>query len=140
VSSSSQLLATLLSAASITSHDHAMADRGNARLVYSTGSGRVCPACGKPSGDCHCGSGEAESVPGRIVARLRMEKQGRGGKMVTVIDGLPRNSGFLKELVQDLKRACGTGGAVRDGAIELQGDLRERVRSLLQSKGFTVKG
>jgi translation initiation factor 1 len=69
-----------------------------------------------------------------------MEKQGRGGKMVTVIDGLPRNSEFLKDLVQDLKRSCGTGGAVREGAIELQGDLRERVRTLLQSKGFSVKG
>jgi translation initiation factor 1 len=118
-----------------------MADRGNARLVYSTDTGRICPSCGKPAAECRCGSADvSQSVPGRIVTRLRMEKQGRGGKVVTVIDGLPNNSGFLKELVQDLKRACGTGGAVRDGAIELQGDLRERVRSLLQSKGFTVKG
>jgi len=60
--------------------------------------------------------------------KLRMEKKGRGGKTVTVVDGLPRNAAFLKDLSQDLKRACGTGGAVQEGAIELQGDLRARAR------------
>ena len=69
-----------------------------------------------------------------------MEKKGRGGKTVTVVDGLPRNAAFLKDLSQDLKRACGTGGAVQEGAVELQGDLRERVRELLLKKGFVVKG
>ena len=69
-----------------------------------------------------------------------MEKKGRGGKTVTVVDGLPRNAAFLKELGQELKRACGTGGAVSDGAIELQGDLRDRVRDVLVKKGFVVKG
>jgi len=57
-----------------------------------------------------------------------------------VIDGLPRNESFLKELAQDLKRSCGTGGTVIDGAIELHGDLRERLRDVLDQKGFTVKG
>jgi translation initiation factor 1 len=69
-----------------------------------------------------------------------MEKKGRGGKTVTVVDGLPRNAVFLKDLSQDLKRACGTGGSVQDGAVELQGDLRERVRECLIKKGFVVKG
>jgi translation initiation factor 1 len=69
-----------------------------------------------------------------------MEKKGRGGKTVTVVDGLPRNAAFLKDLSQDLKRACGTGGAVQEGAVELQGDLRERVRECLLKKGFVVKG
>lgn len=69
-----------------------------------------------------------------------MEKKGRGGKTVTVVDGLPRNAAFLKELSQDLKRACGVGGTVTDRAIELQGDLRERVRAALGKKGFLVKG
>jgi translation initiation factor 1 len=69
-----------------------------------------------------------------------MEKAGRGGKTVTVVYGLPRNAAFLKELCQDLKRACGTGGAVADTEIELQGDLRERVREHLLKKGFGVKG
>jgi translation initiation factor 1 len=69
-----------------------------------------------------------------------MEKKGRGGKTVTVVDGLPNNATFLKELGQALKRACGTGGAVIDGGIELQGDLRDRVRGVLTAKGFAVKG
>ena len=69
-----------------------------------------------------------------------MEKKGRGGKTMTVVDGLPRNTAFLKDLCAELKRLCGTGGAVEDGAIELQGDLRERLRPHLTSKGFIVKG
>jgi translation initiation factor 1 len=56
------------------------------------------------------------------------------------VDGLPRNAAFLKELCQELKRACGTGGAVADSTIELQGDLRERVRDVLLKKGYVVKG
>jgi translation initiation factor 1 len=69
-----------------------------------------------------------------------MEKKGRGGKMVTVVDGLPNNAEFLKELTQELKRACGTGGASGEGFVELQGDLRDRVRELLTKKGYVVKG
>jgi translation initiation factor 1 len=79
-------------------------------------------------------------VPARIVAKLRVEKKGRGGKVVTVVDGLPHNAAFLKDLCQELKRACGTGGAVREGAVELQGDLRERIREYLLQKQFLVKG
>ena len=56
------------------------------------------------------------------------------------MDGLPQNAAFLKDLCQELKRACGTGGAVSEGTIELQGDLRERIRGLLLEKGFVVKG
>lgn len=71
---------------------------------------------------------------------MRMEKKGRGGKTVTVVFDLPRNAVFLRQLCQDLKRACGTGGAVVDGTVELQGDLRDRARTLLVERGFTVKG
>jgi translation initiation factor 1 len=118
-----------------------VADRGKGRLVYSTGVGAICPDCGWPERDCKCSQSAAtESIPSRIVAKLRMEKKGRGGKTVTVVDNLPNNAVFLKDLCQDLKRACGTGGAVQDGAIELQGDLRDRVRARLVAKGFVVKG
>ena len=118
-----------------------MADRGKARLVYSTGLGRICAGCGWPESDCPCSRNAAtESVPARIVAKLRVEKNGRGGKTVTVVDNLPNNAAFLKELCQDLKRTCGTGGTVADGAIELQGDLRDRVRARLTVRGMTVKG
>jgi len=112
------------------------------RIVYSTGVGKVCPGCGWPVKDCKCSSKRSpdESVPGRIVAKLRMEKKGRGGKTVTVVYGLPNNAAFLKELSHELKRACGTGGAVADDSIELQGDLRDRVREYLARKGWQVKG
>jgi translation initiation factor 1 len=74
------------------------------------------------------------------VAKLRVEKKARGGKTVTVVDGLPRNTTFLKDLCQELKRACGAGGTVFETGVEVQGDLRERVRELLLKKGFVVKG
>ena len=118
-----------------------MTHRTNARLIYSTDTGGKCPVCGWPQRDCQCSTRKAvEAVPARVVAKLRTEKKGRGGKTVTVVDGLPRNAAFLKELSQELKRACGTGGAVGEGAVELQGDLRERVREFLRKKGFVVKG
>ena len=114
----------------------------SARLVYSTSAGRVCPKCGWPERDCKCSSTlhRDEPASGRIVAKLRLEKAGRGGKTVTVVYDLPNNAAFLKELSQELKKACGTGGTVADCAVELQGDHRERVREVLTKKGFAVKG
>jgi translation initiation factor 1 len=118
-----------------------MATGDNSKLVYSTGSGRTCPACGAAAGSCRCRSqGPDETVPARVVAKLRIERAGRGGKTVTVVYDLPRNAAFLKTLSQDLKRACGAGGAIQESAIELQGDLRDRVRDLLVKRGFGVKG
>jgi translation initiation factor 1 len=112
------------------------------RLVYSTGVGSVCPGCGWPKKNCQCSAkrAPAERVPDRVIAKLRMEKKGRGWKTVTVVYDLPNNAAFLKELCADLKRACGTGGSVGDCAVELQGDLRERVRDALMKKGYLVKG
>jgi translation initiation factor 1 len=123
-------------------YDRGVGDDTKGRVVYSTGVGSICPGCGWPVRGCQCSSNRAprDPVPDRVVAKLRMEKKGRGGKSVTVVYDLPRNAAFLKELCADLKRTCGTGGAVDDGAIELQGDLRERVRKCLQHKGFVVKG
>jgi translation initiation factor 1 len=114
----------------------------NARTVYSTGGGSRCPKCGWPVGDCKCSdrSGRDEPVPARIVAKLRLEKSGRGGKTVTVVYDLPRNQPFLRELAGELKRACGTGGTVADNTVELQGDVRDRLRPFLAKKGWTIKG
>jgi len=116
--------------------------KSNARLIYSTDTGGKCPVCGWPQWDCQCSSRReaTETVPARVVAKLRMEKKGRGGKSVTVVYGLPRNAEFLRELCQDLKRACGTGGTVADDGVEIQGDLRERVRDALMKRGYIVKG
>lgn len=115
---------------------------GNGRIVYSTDVGRVCTGCGWPVKDCKCSSRRAaeQTVPPRVTAKLRVEKKGRGGKTVTVIYDLPGNAAFLKDLAQELKRTCGTGGAVSENAVELQGDLRDRVREMLTKKGWTVKG
>lgn len=116
-----------------------MADR-NVRTVYSSAAGRICRGCGQPERGCRCGQKPSAAVPDRPVAKLRVEKAGRGGKTVTVVFGLPPNADFLKDLAQDLKKACGTGGAVREDGVELQGDLRDRVRELLVARNFRVKG
>jgi translation initiation factor 1 len=114
----------------------------NSRPVYSTGRGRLCPSCGWPAQDCHCSSAFArdEAVPAKVVAKLRLEKKGRGGKAVTVVFDLPRNQTLLKDLCAELKRTCGVGGAVAGNTVEIQGDQLARVRPLLAAKGWTVKG
>jgi translation initiation factor 1 len=119
-----------------------VSERSNARIVYSSGIGEVCPGCGWPRKNCACSTRAAaqEPVGTKVVAKLRMEKKGRGGKTVSVVYDLPHNDAFLKELCQELKRACGTGGTVQGNTIELQGDLRDRIRDCLTKKGYTVKG
>lgn len=119
-------------------------------LVYSSGTGRICPKCGWPQTDCRCSSAlvSSEPVPPKITARLRVEKRG-SGKVVTVIDGLPRNDAFLQGLARELKKSCGAGGRVvrsldlegrQIPAVEIQGDHRERLRDVLHRKGWIVKG
>ena len=119
-----------------------MSSRNNARLIYSTDTGGKCAVCGWPQRDCQCSTRKAavEAVPSRVVAKLRTEKKGRGGKTVTVVYGLPRNPEFLKELSQELKRACGAGGTVVEDGIEIQGDLGARGRAALEKRGYLVKG
>jgi translation initiation factor 1 len=117
-----------------------MKDRENARIVYSSAAGRICRGCGLPERGCTCGQAAGEPVPTRPIAKLRMEKKGRGGKTVTVVYGLPQNAGFLDDLAKELKRACGAGGTTTADGVELQGDLRDRVRAALEKKGYTVKG
>jgi translation initiation factor 1 len=108
--------------------------------VYSTEHGRTCPTCGWPTDRCRCSKNIDQPVPDRIVARLRVERAGRRGKTVTVIESLPHNAAFLKQLTGELKRSCATGGKTVDDRIELQGDHRERLRELLKAKGWVVKG
>ena len=111
------------------------------RVVYSSGSGRICPGCGWPSKDCRCATtlrAGAETVPEAPNARLRLEKRA-SGKNVTVIEGLPDSRPYLEELCRALKKSCGTGGTAGEGAIELQGDQRERLREILAAKGISVE-
>ena len=110
------------------------------RTVYSTEKGRTCPKCGWPEADCRCAKNLDEPVPERVTANLRIERSGRKGKTVTVVDGLPQNPDFLQDLAKELKTACGAGGTARDDRVEVQGDHREKIRESLRGKGWTVKG
>lgn len=120
---------------------------GNSRVVYSTGIGRVryCPRCGEPEGQCRCQSqargaqSERPGMPRDGIVRIARDRKGRGGKTVTIITGLPEDSATLANVAQTLKRFCGTGGSVKDGVVEIQGDHRERLHAKLVEMGYKVK-
>ncbi len=106
-------------------------------LVYSTEFGRACPGCQQPVDDCRC-SDDAAPVGDGIV-RVARETKGRGGKVMTLVTGVPLVGAELKTLAKDLKKKCGVGGALKDGVIEIQGDQRDLLVSELTKRGFTVK-
>lgn len=110
-------------------------------LVYSTETGRMCPDCRKPVGQCSCkADAAAAAIPqGDGVARVWRETKGRGGKAVTLIKGVPLAATELAELGKALKAACGSGGTVKDGIIEVQGDHAVRVLEVLLARGFKAK-
>ncbi|MCG8517915.1 translation initiation factor Sui1 [Marinobacter sp. CA1] len=106
-------------------------------LVYSTDQGRMCPECREPLEQCRC---KAKSPPkGDGVVRVQRETKGRKGKGVTLVTGIPLPEKELKALAKELKGKCGTGGTVRDGVVEIQGDQRDLLVMLLQAKGWVVK-
>ena len=107
-------------------------------LVYSTDSGRMCPACRQPIAQCSCHPTRPTGAADGIV-RVVCETKGRGGKSVTVIRGLALDAAALSLLGKQLKTACGSGGTVKDGVIEVQGEHLETVMALLQKQGWTVK-
>jgi translation initiation factor 1 len=106
-------------------------------LVYSTESGRMCPGCRLPVATCVCK--RAVLPAGDGVVRVSREVKGRGGKTVTLVRGLPVDSAALDDWGKRLRTACGSGGTVKDGVIEVQGDHADRVATLLREGGFTVK-
>lgn len=108
-------------------------------LVYSTDAGRTCPACRQALTACSCATEARQAVLGDGRVRVSREKAGRGGKTVTVVRGLALNADDLAALGRRLRSACGTGGTVRDGTLELQGDHAERVTAWLQAEGFDAK-
>jgi translation initiation factor 1 len=117
----------------------------NTRLVYSTGAGRLCPECARPVADCRCRrSKPAQPVPasprGDGIVRVGRQTQGRKGKGVTVVTGLPLAGDALAELATRLKKRCGSGGTVTDdGVIEIQGDHRDTLVAELGRLGYPVK-
>lgn len=109
-------------------------------LVYSTETGRMCPSCRQPVAQCQCKSAHAVPVPvGDGVVRVSRETKGRGGKAVTVVRGVLLEAAALVLLGKQLKAACGSGGTVKDGVIEVQGDHADRVLQELKKLGYTAK-
>ena len=98
----------------------------------------MCPACREPIAGCSCRRPAAAGASDGIV-RVSHETKGRAGKSVTLVKGLALEPAGLTELGRRLKAACGAGGTVKDGVIELQGDHREVVIASLRKAGWTVK-
>ncbi|EOW2077123.1 stress response translation initiation inhibitor YciH [Vibrio mimicus] len=97
-------------------------------LVYSTEVGRIKPEPEK-----------VERPKGDGIVRIFRETKGRKGKGVTIVKGLNVDDVALKLLAAEFKKKCGCGGAVKDSDIEIQGDVRELLKTLIESKGFKVK-
>lgn len=110
-------------------------------LVYSTEQGQLCPNCQQPVAACCCDTLADQQRLNALdgIIRIRRETAGRKGKGVTSIQGVPLTKDDLKILTAELKKRCGTGGALKDGTIEIQGDQREVIKALLEAKGFRVK-
>ncbi len=104
-------------------------------LVYSTDAGRMCPDCRQPVAGCICK--QAVIPKGDGVVRVSRETKGRGGKSVTLVKGLALEADALALVGKQLKAACGSGGTVKDGVIEVQGDHCDLVVETLKKLGHT---
>ena len=110
----------------------------NSRLVYSDEYGSNCPKCKKPRSKCQCAEAkEAQNTDG--IVRVSRSKAGRKGSGVSLITGVPLQGKELKELAKKLKQKCGSGGTVKDGIIEIQGEHRDKLVEELKKLGWTVK-
>jgi translation initiation factor 1 len=105
--------------------------------VYSTSSGRMCPKCGNPIARCTCR--KASQPKGDGIVRIFRDSKSRKGKTVTLITGIPRQEEELRELLGELKRMCGSGGSLKSGNLEIQGDHRDVLLAELKKRGFTVR-
>ncbi len=112
--------------------------RKNKGLVYSTETGRICPGCGHAVKQCRC-SAVSKSTPGDGVVRISRQTKGRKGSGVSIISGMPLEDIELKKLAKQLKKKCGSGGTVKNGIIEIQGDHRQTLLNALLESGFTAK-
>ena len=108
------------------------------RIVYSTGIGSLCPNCRRAVRECVCPKGAPGAAkPG--VVRVGRETKGRAGKGVTTVSGLPLATADVEALAAALKKRCGSGGTVRAGVIEIQGDHRDAIVSELIRQGWAAK-
>ncbi len=107
-------------------------------FVYSTEFGKMCPDCNKPIVKCIC-QNEQSPPEGDGIVRVMRETKGRKGKGVTLITGVPLGSEELKKLAKSLKQKCGSGGSLKNGVIEIQGDHRDTLADELGKIGYKVK-
>ena len=108
-------------------------------LVYSSHGGRMCPSCGRPAEKCTCTQENPRGERGDGFVRVKREVKGRRGKAVTTISGVPLPDDKLRALAGELKRRCATGGSVKQGVIEIQGDHRDQLLEVLEERGYSVK-
>jgi translation initiation factor 1 len=109
-----------------------------ARIVYSTGIGSLCPNCRRAVKACVCPKGAPGAAkPGPV--RVGREVKGRAGRGVTTVTGLPLGPADIEALATGLKKRCGSGGTVRDGIIEIQGDHRDAIVAELVKLGWPAK-
>jgi translation initiation factor 1 len=111
-------------------------------IVYSTGNGRVttCSQCGQPYKKCLCDHPAGSTTKkGDGIVRVMRDRKQRGGKTVTVITGVQIYNDELITLAQQLKKHCGSGGTVKDGNIEIQGDHCDTIITKLTTMGYKVK-
>jgi translation initiation factor 1 len=106
-------------------------------LVYSTDSGRMCPTCRQPVASCGCKTASVPLGDGNV--RVARQTKGRGGKCVTVVKGLALDAAALAVLGKQLRTACGSGGTVKDGVIEVQGDHCDLIMDVLTKQGHRPK-
>ena len=112
----------------------------NDNIVYSTKLGELCPACSQPKKKCICQQLKKSTIPeGDGIVRVSRETQGRNGKCVSIISGVLLDAPKLKELATKLKKQCGTGGTIKNGLIEIQGDHRSTLVAALTRMGFNTK-
>jgi translation initiation factor 1 len=107
------------------------------RIVYSTEQGRICPDCGNPVNQCACRKQTSPLGDGNV--RVSRETKGRKGKGVTLIKGLAMDAAALALMSKKLKTMCGSGGTVKKGVIEIQGDHIERILDYLKEQGVKAK-
>jgi len=112
-----------------------MKHSSNSGLVYSTESGRMCPDCRQPLAGCQCKANAVILGDGVV----RVSRQKKGGKTVTLVKGLALDAAALAGLGKALRTACGAGGTVKDGVIEVQGDHCDAVMAMLTEQGHRPK-
>ncbi|MBB5367506.1 MULTISPECIES: translation initiation factor Sui1 [unclassified Janthinobacterium] len=108
-------------------------------LVYSTETGRMCPTCRQSVAQCTCKASAKSAVVGDGQVRVSRQTKGRGGKSVTVVKGLALDAVALALLGKQLRSQCGSGGTVKDGVIEVQGDHVDAIMAALLLAGHKPK-